>query len=411
MSRVAFLLGYDLLEPKLDRRVLLEAQSCVARGHAVEVLCWARRQPPRELTGSYGGVVFHRLYQELGVESRPFPLKVPGYLALVRQMLRRLATFDPDVVIAADLEMLPAAVAGRLFLGYGLIYDSHEDWPAMEAQTSPALGFATKLLERTLLPAVDAVVTVCETLAHRFRRRGKKCCVLLTARTRQEVDNLVFRPRAEVRRELGFGPDDVVAGFVGNLRHKRLEMLLEATEFVHQRDPASRLKVLILGGPTEVREALAARAAASVAAARFVFHPIVDYRQVHHYLQALDIGIIQYNWVLWAHLAIPQKIIDYLACGVPILTRNFHERARLVRASGAGLVFKGGEPHQAGEALLALEASGLLPRLRRRARRAFAKQLCWERQEPKLLALIDVLGARRHREAGQHTSATPPPGE
>ena len=411
MSRVAFLLGYDLLEPKLDRRVLLEAQSCVARGHVVEVLCWARRQPHRELTGSHGGVVFHRFHQELGVESRPFPLKVPSYLALVRQMLRRLATFDPDVVIAADLEMLPAAVVGRLFLGHGLIYDSHEDWPAMEAQTSPALGFATKLLERSLLPAVDAVVTVCDTLARRFRRRGKKCCVLLTARTRQEVDNLVFRPRAEVRRELGFGPDDVVAGFVGNLQHKSLEMLLEAVEFVHQHDPASRLKVLILGGPTEVREALAARAAASVAAARFVFHPIVDYRQVHHYLQALDIGIIQYNWVLWAHLAIPQKIIDYLACGVPILTRNFHERARLVRASGAGLVFKGGEPHQAGEALLALEASELLPRLRRQARRAFAKQLCWERQEPKLLALIDVLGARRHREAGQHTSATPPPGE
>ena len=186
MSRVAFLLGYDLLEPKLDRRVLLEAQSCVARGHAVEVLCWARRQPHRGLTGSYGGVVFHRLYQELGVESRPFPLKVPGYLALVRQMLQRLTTFDPDVVIAADLEMLPAAVTGRLFLGYGLIYDSHEDWPAMEAQTSPALGFATKLLERSLLPAVDAVVTVCETLARRFRRRGKKCCVLLTARTRHE---------------------------------------------------------------------------------------------------------------------------------------------------------------------------------------------------------------------------------
>ena len=165
MSRIAFLLGYDLLEPKLDRRVLLEAQSCLARGHAVEVLCWARRQPHREPAGSYGGVVFHRLYQELGVESRPFPLKVPGYLALVRQMLRRLATFDPDVVIAADLEMLPAAVTGRLFLGYGLIYDSHEDWPAMEAQTSPALGFATKLLERSLLPAVDAVVTVNDTLA------------------------------------------------------------------------------------------------------------------------------------------------------------------------------------------------------------------------------------------------------
>ncbi|MEE3207463.1 MAG: glycosyltransferase, partial [Candidatus Thermoplasmatota archaeon] len=102
MSRIAFLLGYDLLEPKLDRRVLLEAQSCVARGHTVEVLCWARRQPYRESTGSYEGVVFHRLYQELGVESRPFPLKVPSYLALVRQMLRRLTAFEPDVVIAAD---------------------------------------------------------------------------------------------------------------------------------------------------------------------------------------------------------------------------------------------------------------------------------------------------------------------
>ncbi|MEC8949096.1 MAG: glycosyltransferase, partial [Candidatus Thermoplasmatota archaeon] len=338
MSRIAFLLGYDLLEPKLDRRVLLEAQSCVARGHTVEVLCWARRQPFRELTGSYEGVTFHRLYQKLSAESRPFPLKIPSYLALVRQMLRRLAVFNPDVVIAADLEMLPAAVTGRLFQRYGLIYDSHEDWPAMEAQTNPALGFATKLLERTLLPAVDAVVTVCETLALRFRRRGKECRVLLTARTRREVESLVFRPRAEVRRELGFSPSDVVVGFVGNLQNKRLEMLIEAVEFVHQHDSESRLKVLILGGPTKVREALATRAVASGVVARFVFHPIVDYRQVHHYLQTLDIGIIQYNRVLWAHLAIPQKIIDYLACGVPVLTRNFRERARLVRASGAGLV-------------------------------------------------------------------------
>ena len=408
MSRIAFLLGYDLLEPKLDRRVLLEAQSCVARGHTVEVLCWARRQPYRESTGSYEGVVFHRLYQELGAESRPFPLKVPSYLALVRQMLRRLATFDPDVVIAADLEMLPAAVAGRLFQGYGLIYDSHEDWPAMEAQTSPALGFATKLLERILLPAVDAVITVCETLAHRFRQSGKKCRVLLTARTRREVESLIFRPRAEVRRELGFSPDDVVVGFVGNLQHKRLEMLIEAVEFVHQHDSDSRLRVLILGGPTKVREALATHATASGVAARFVFHPMVDYRQVHHYLQALDIGIIQYNRVLWAHLAIPQKIIDYLACGVPVLTRNFRERARLVRASGAGLVFKGGKPYQVGEALLALETSKALPRLRRRARRAFTEQLCWERQEPKLLALIDALGSMRRRGAGQHAASTSP---
>ena len=91
-----------------------------------------------------------------------------------------------------------------------------------------------------------------------------------------------------------------------------------------------------------------------------------------------------------------------------MLTRNFRERARLVRASGAGLVFKGGKPHQVGEALLALETSKALPRLRRRARRAFTEQLCWERQEPKLLALIDALGSMRRRGAGQHTAATSP---
>ena len=101
--RIAFLSGYDLLQPKLDRRIFIEARTCQDHGHDVEVICWSRRQKKQIPEGEYEGINFYRLYQDLGSESSSFLFKAPKYFRLMKHMLKRIEEFKPDVVIAVDL--------------------------------------------------------------------------------------------------------------------------------------------------------------------------------------------------------------------------------------------------------------------------------------------------------------------
>jgi len=389
--RIAFLSGYDLLQPKLDRRIFIEARTCQDHGHDVEVICWARRQKEQIPEGEYESINFYRLHQDLGSESSSFLFKIPKYFRLMKQMLKRIDEFKPDVVIAVDLEMLPVATMGKLFYNYKLIYDCHEDWPSMESQSSQSLGFFTKLLEKSLLSFVDSVITVCETLQKRFLKAGKDSHLLMTARTKKEISELTFIPRQEVRKNLGFTDKDVLVGFIGNLKNKNLEMILEAFSHVQETDPNSKLKLLILGNPDIILKSLSEKAMEMNISNWVKFHPVVPYNEVHNYISALDLGITQYNEVPWAPLALPQKIIDYFAMGVPVLTRDFYERARLVRKSKAGVVFKGGNSQNVGNAILGLEVSNLLPKLRSQAKYFFQKKLCWEEQETKLISLLNSI--------------------
>lgn len=390
--RVAFLTGYDFLQPKLDRRIFVEAKSCFNQGHDVEIICWARRQEKQEPTGKYEEISFYRLYQDLGPESNSFLFKIPKYFQLTKQMLARLSEFRPDVVVAVDLEMLPVAILGKLYYNYKLIYDCHEDWPAMESQTSQFLGYSTKIMEKLLLPFVDSVITVCETLQKRFDKAGKDSHLLMTARSKSEVSSLSFRLRSEVRKELGFTEEDIVVGFIGNLKNKNLELLLATFSHIQEINSQSNLRLLILGSPKDTLSNLSAKAHKMNLSSRVIFHSVVPYNEVHNYIQALDLGITQYNDVPWAQLALPQKIIDYFAFGVPVLTRNFYERAKLVRKSKAGLVFQGIEPEIVSKTIIAFESSNLLPRLRKVAKRFFLDELSWENQELKLISIIDNLG-------------------
>ena len=48
MTKVAMILGHDLLEPNEDTRVYREALSLVKAGYEVTVFCWARRMEKYE---------------------------------------------------------------------------------------------------------------------------------------------------------------------------------------------------------------------------------------------------------------------------------------------------------------------------------------------------------------------------
>mgnify|MGYP000942223105 CR=1 FL=1 len=80
MTKVAMLLGHDLLEPNEDNRVYREALTLVKENYEVTVFCWARRMEKYETKWEVerDGINVVRIFEELeGID-----IMSPGAVAL-----------------------------------------------------------------------------------------------------------------------------------------------------------------------------------------------------------------------------------------------------------------------------------------------------------------------------------------
>ena len=151
-----------------DSRVEREARNLVARGHEVEVVCMlARGLERQESRDGYSirrvnpQTVSSRRARRLWHSDRPAFLRELGrrahWFLRWRTFLRRAAraaTERPvDLVLAHDLDALPAGVRASRRLRVPLAYDSHELFADM-ARAAPRPE-----LER-IRPAAGAVVRV-----------------------------------------------------------------------------------------------------------------------------------------------------------------------------------------------------------------------------------------------------------
>src|SRR5207247_7200816 len=135
-----------------------------------------------------------------------------AYIRATNAMARAAAAAQPDLLVAHDLEVLRAAVKANGQTRAPIVYDSHEDWPALIADNSSLEGRLARFQERRHCRHVAQVVTVSEPIAAKFRARGTPTTILYNARPSSEV---VLAGRDASRANFGFVPTDFVVGFAG----------------------------------------------------------------------------------------------------------------------------------------------------------------------------------------------------
>ena len=116
-----------------------------------------------------------------------FPRRARAYLRATRALATAVTEERPDVIVAHDFEVLSAAVRAKRRTRAPVIYDSHEDWPALIAENDPREARLAALQERRLCGRVDQVVTVSDPIAAKFRKWGRPTSVLYSARPRGEI--------------------------------------------------------------------------------------------------------------------------------------------------------------------------------------------------------------------------------
>lgn len=360
-----------------DTRVRREAAALAEAGHDVTVV---HLPPPGT---EVNGLPFALRPATLGRGRERLPHAARLGAEATRLALRAAAT-RPDAVHAHDAAMLLPGVAAARRGGAKLVYDSHElatgvpyrrgAWPALVAAA-----------ERFGAPRADATIAVSEGIAARLGARYRLRRSAAVIRNLPDLPPPGAAPAPDLRRRLGVGDAPLVLHQGAAAPGRGCEVLLAALALL----PDAHLLFLGAAGPDAERlRSLAARH--GVAARTHLLDPVPPPALLSHTAQA-DVGVSLLQDSCENHrLALPNKLFEYIAAGLPVVVSDLPEAARLVRRREIGRCAVPDDPAGVAAALAETLARRRDQGLRRRLESA-ARELSWAREKRRLLDLYASL--------------------
>jgi len=380
--RVAMLLHKSV---KFDSRVRREASSLAAAGHHVFVLELAEvSEPVLEGFARRSCLPPARLKRWL-----PFHLY---RIAFLLYFVRGLARVRPDVVHAHDAAMLAPGLFGSWLTGARLIYDSHELATGVPYRER-GWGWFVAMLEWIIVPRCDAVITVSDGIAQRLAQRYRLRRAPIVVRN---VSALAPQGTDGLRRRMGITEQEPLVLHQGAPAPARgCDVLVDAVALL------DGVRLVFLGDPEPGYGAeLAAKVRERGIVDRVSILPSVPLDQLLACTAEADVGVTLLQDNCENHrLALPNKLFEYIAAGVPVVASALPETSRLIGDYGIGWVARPDDPAAVAQALTVALAHRDDPELGRRIARA-AYELRWPREQQRLLdlyaALVPPRRAPRH---------------
>ena len=369
-----------------DSRVRREAAALVEAGHDVTVL---------ELAALGGSEERMDGFRRRSALPPPWVRRMLPFttyrLVFLATFVARGGKLGADVVHAHDAAMLlPGALIARL-TGARLVYDSHELATGVEYR-SGLWERLVHLLEAALVPRCAAVITVSDGIAERLQQR-------YALRTRPTVlRNVCDLPTpppdgTSLRTRLGIGLDEPLVLHQGSAAPGRgCEVLIRAVAAM----PGVHLVLLGAADDANAGE-LVSLARAQAADERVHVLESVALEELLAHTTEADVGVSLLSDSCENHrLALPNKLFEYLAVGVPVVTSALPELERIVLGRAIGWTVDPADPTDVRrgltQALVARQDEALHARLA-----AAARELRWPIERRRLVELYERL-ERRTRE-------------
>jgi glycosyltransferase involved in cell wall biosynthesis len=263
----------------------------------------------------------------------------------------------PFAFHAHDLSTAMVGMAAARFARVHCVCDFHEwysenvSWDSYSERYVPHprhVRFVYSRVERLAMRQASAVITVCDSIARELERIGggrRQVKVIRNIPSLTRPSALRCQP---LRQELGLGPDRFILLYQGGTGPTRLlEPVIEAIALV----PAA---VLVIRGPGIEHygpgyHELAARL--NILDRVFCLPPVPS-DQVVDAAAGADAGI----WTLPNlsknfYFALPNKLFEYMAAGLPILGAHFPEARKLIEGLDIGHCFDPYDPESIAAAL------------------------------------------------------------
>lgn len=339
-------------------------------------LAWVqRRLRPRDdpATGTTTGPARHPRRRRARGGPRSLGLRIfraVRTLDYYARAARVIARERPLLVHCNDFNTMWIGVFAKVFAGSRVVYDAHELWPDRNGRWESRSWLLAA--EWLFVHVADEVVTVSPAIAARLARRYR-------IRPPAVVRNV---PRGAVRAA-GADRDERLVVYVGALLAQRgLEQAIDAIALV----PGVRLR-LIGHGSAGMIEQLGERARAAGVSDRFEIAPPVGPDEVVAALAGAAAGLSLFQPICESHeLTLPNKLFEYVAAGLPVLSSDVAVSAAFVREHGIGEVVAASDPHAIAGGLRRLLDPARVAELRPHLVQA-ARQLTWEHERAALVAV------------------------
>ena len=260
-----------------------------------------------------------------------------------------------------------------------MVFDSHEYFTETpELVHRPKVQRIWKRIEGFVVPKLDEMITVCDSIADLFREKyGIEVHVIRNIPPRKALP-----PKGE-KTALGLPTDKHLLILQGS----GINIQRGAEELVQAMALLDDCFLMIIGGG-DVLPTLKQMVEELNITNRVRFFPRMPYQQMMTYTQLAELGFcLDKDTNLNYRFSLPNKLFDYIQAGVPIVASHLTEIENVIRQYDLGLFI---ENHEL-ETIAATIRDALSDEARRirweQNLQVAARDLCWENEEQKLLEI------------------------
>ena len=376
--KVCMLLWSDL---KYDARVQKEALTLAKENYDVTIFTFATHSIPETLKRIKLRHYQPHLQLALNKIKNPslrFFFKSIVYSPLYLRIIINVISSKFDIYHAHDIFALPALWLAAKIRKKKLIYDAHE--VAIAQNISPYKTWVFKLIEKTLCPHVDQVITT-TTLRAQLYVQYYNITQPAVLQNRPLYQAAVSDNR--LRKLLKLSENDFIVLYQGALQVGRgLRNLIQ----VAKKLPYIHLVFIGQGDLEETLRNLSANAQ------NIHFVKAISNHKLLNYTADADIGMQTLrNTCLNHYTTDSNKLFEYIMAGVPVIASDFPEIANIVRTYQVGLLVNPDNVEEIAAAIDTLYSNKTLRLQLKQEAIAAAKTLSWEQQANKLIELYQEL--------------------
>ena len=298
------------------------------------------------------------------------------------RLLWRLLRTRCDVVWANDTDTLLACYIASRLKRLKLVMDAHELFPEVpELVGRERVKRVWETLERRLMPKCDGLLTVCQSIADYYRQKyGVEMSVVRN----------IQGERSKVKGERFAGTMKMLL-YQGCVNKGRgVDWAIDALEWLEDCR-------LVIAGGGDLLEEMKEYAKSKPWSDRVEFLGRLTPEELERLTPQASVGLVMLEDMgLSYHFALPNRIGDFVAAGVPMVVSDLPEMAGVVRKFGVGEVIEGERSKVNGERC---EAKALAEGVKRVLAREWKEEdfaaaradMNWEKEKKKLIKIIETI--------------------
>ncbi len=288
-----------------------------------------------------------------------------------------------DILVANDLDTLPASYLVSVLRRKKLVYDAHEYFCGVpELQHRKLVQAMWRKIEQFIFPRLTDIYTVNSSIALLYKEEyGKIIGIVRNVPIRIERDNWPGRS------DLGL-PDEkkiILLQGAGINKNRGAEEALRAVPYLNN------VVLLIIGGGDVINN-LKTMTSEMGLGEKVIFKPKMPYDELMCYTRLADIGLsLDKDTNINYRYSLPNKLFDYIQAKIPVLCSNLVEVVNVVNTWQIGRIADGHEPKYLATMICEMLENEYQINIWKKNLAKAAEELCWEKEEKVLMGIYGKL--------------------